>query len=621
MARNLSLVLAPIGLLLLSTAGSATASEPASTKLEHHHALSLVGEPAYGPHFTHFDWVNPNAPKGGRVRMMEFGTFDSLNPFSIKGNPAYKLGLIYDTLFVNSPDEPATEYGLVAEWVAFPADFSSATFQLRAGARFHDGTPIAPEDVIFSMEALKKAHPRFAAYYQHVAKAEKVADNQVKFTFDVAGNREMPQIVGQLPVLPKHFWQAKGSNGEPRDLAKSTLEIPLGSGPYRIKEADAGRSVTFERVKDWWAKDLPVSKGQWNFDEIRSVYFRDWLPGFEAFKAGELDYWEEGSAKNWATLFDFDAVKRGRVVKAKIPVAGVAPMKAFAFNIRRPQLQDARVRHAFNLAFNFEAANKNLFYGEYQRIGSYFDNSELKATGLPQGRELAILNEVKDKVPPEVFTTEWRNPVNAGADADGRRHLSMAAKLLADAGYRLKGGILTNAAGVQLKVEFLTSDPEDERIILPYTRELERLGIKASLRVVDSAQFASRVKKFDFDVITRTFQQYLSPGAEQRDFWGSDAADREGSRNVIGIKNPALDALIEHIVLARDRPELVAATRALDRVLLWNHYVVPQWDTPYDRLAMWNVYARPARLPRLDSSFLRVWWWDDAKAKQSATGG
>jgi microcin C transport system substrate-binding protein len=551
---------------------------------------------------------------------MAYGTFDSLNPFSIKGTAASRLGLIYDTLLMDSPEEASTSYGLVAEWVTYPDDFSSATYQLRASARFHDGRPITPEDVIFSMQALKKAHPHYAKYYKNVVKAEKVGDAQVKFTFDVTGNRELPLIVGQLPVLPKHYWEAKGSDGEPRDLAKSTLEIPLGSGPYRVKQMDAGRSITYERIKDWWAKDLPVSKGQWNFDELRLVYFRDLVPGFEAFKAGELDYWEEGSAKNWATRFDFDALKRGQVVKAKIPVERVAPMQAFALNVRRPQLQDPHVRHAFNLAFNFETANKNLFYDEYRRVNSYFDNSELRATGLPQGRELEILNEVKDKVPPEVFTTEWRNPVNEGADEDGRKNLGKAAKLLAEAGYHVIDGVLTNAAGVQLAVEFLNRQPDFERIILPYMTALQRLGIKVSLRTVDSAQWINRVRKFDFDITTLTFPQSESPGNEQRNFWGSEAADTVGSRNFIGIKNPAVDHLIERIILAKDRADLVAATKALDRVLLWNHYVVPQWHTPFERIAMWNMFGRPERLPRRDTAFFRVWWWDEAKAAATSGG-
>ena len=614
MAWNLRFALAPIiALLALSPIASA------SDTPKHHHALSLIGEPTHGPGFSHFDWANPNAPKGGRVRQWAMGTFDSLNPFPVQGNPAAAVMLIYDQLMVGSPDEPSTEYGLIAEWAAHPDDFSSVTFQLRDGARFHDGKPITPEDVVFSLGAIKKASPRHAFYYKNVIKAEKTGDRQVKFEFDIKGNRELPMIVGELPVLPKHFWESTGANGEPRDLSKSTLEVPLGSGPYRIKHVDAGRTITYERVPDWWAKDLPVSKGQWNFDEVQYVYFRARDAAFLAFKAGELEFWRESSAKYWATAFDFDAVKHGRVVKHEIPVATVAPMQSFAFNIRRSQFQDARVRQAFNLAFDFEWTNKNLTYDAYHRVGSYFDNSELKATGLPHGRELEFLNEVRAEVPPEVFIKEWKNPVNH-SEKEARQHLSMAAKLLAEAGYHPKVGVLTNAAGEQLKAEFLLNQPDFERLVLPYIEKLEKLGVKASVRTVDTSQYQRRVDTFDFDIIVQSFPQSLSPGNEQRDYWGSDAAGKDGSRNVIGIKNPAVDKLIDKIILAKDRVELVAATRALDRVLLWNHYVVPQWRTPFERVAMWNVYGRPAKLPSRNSSFLRVWWWDSNAAKRLADG-
>jgi microcin C transport system substrate-binding protein len=602
---------AAFALLLMFGAPAVSASD----NLTKHHALSLIEAPRHGPDFTHFDWVNPNAPKGGRVRQWALGTFDSLNQFPVKGSAAIGLTLIYDSLMTSSPDEPSTEYGLIAEWVTFPEDFSSATFQLRSGARFHDGKPITPEDVIFSLDAIKGASPNFAYYYKNVVKAEKSGENRVTFSFDVKGNRELPMIIGELPIVPKHFWEGTGANGERRDLGKSSLEIPLGSGPYRIKEVDAGRTIAYERVKDWWAKDLPASKGQWNFDEIRFVYFRDRVPAFEAFKSGQLDFWRESSAKSWATAFDFDAVKRGLVKMERFPVATVAPMQTFAFNIRRAQFQDARVRRAFNLAFDFEWANKNLFYDQYVRLGSYFDNSELKATGLPKGRELEILNELKGQVPPEVFTTEWTNPVNATPEA-ARRHLGEAAKLLAEAGWQAKGGVLTNAKGMELTAEILLVQPDFERIVLPFKTALERLGVKASVRIVDTSQYQRRHDTFDFDMIIGSFPQSLSPGNEQRDFWGSDAAGKEGSRNVVGIRNPAIDKLIDRIILAKDRAELVAATHALDRVLLWNHYTVPQWHIPFDRLAVWDMFGRPGKLPSRNTSFLRVWWYDDAAAKR-----
>ena len=604
---------AAFALLLMFGAPAVSASD----NLTKHHALSLIEAPRHGPDFTHFDWVNPNAPKGGRVRQWALGTFDSLNQFPVKGSAAIGLTLIYDSLMTSSPDEPSTEYGLIAEWVTFPEDFSSATFQLRSGARFHDGKPITPEDVIFSLDAIKGASPNFAYYYKNVVKAEKSGENRVTFSFDVKGNRELPMIIGELPIVPKHFWEGMGANGERRDLGKSSLEIPLGSGPYRIKEVDAGRTIAYERVKDWWAKDLPASKGQWNFDEIRFIYFRDRVPAFEAFKSGQLDFWRESSAKSWATGFDFDAVKRGLVKMERFPIATVAPMQTFAFNIRRAQFQDPRVRRAFNLAFDFEWANKNLFYDQYVRLGSYFDNSELKSTGLPKGRELEILNELKDQVPPEVFTTEWTNPVNSTPEA-ARRHLGEAAKLLAEAGWQAKGGVLTNAKGMELTAEILLVQPDFERIVLPFKTALERLGVKASVRIVDTSQYQRRHDTFDFDMIIGSFPQSLSPGNEQRDFWGSDAAGKEGSRNVVGIRNPAIDKLIDRIILAKDRAELVAATQALDRVLLWNHYTVPQWHIPFDRLAVWDMFGRPGKLPSRNTSFLRVWWYDDAAAKRLA---
>ena len=587
----------------------------AGEEQKRHHALSLIGDPAYGPDFKHFDWVNPDAPKGGTVRQWAMGSFDSLNPFSIQGSAAAGLGLIYDTLMTSSPDEPSTEYGLIAEWVSYPDDFSSATFGLRPEARFHDGEPIKPEDVIFSLEALKKSHPHYNAYYRNVVRAEKTGDHEVTFIFDQKGNRELPQIVGQLPVLPKHFWEAKGANGQPRDLTRSTLEIPLGSGPYKIKSVDPGRSIVYERVKDWWAKDLPVTKGQWNFDELVFAYFRDRVPAFEAFKIGEIDYWQETSAKAWATSYDFEAVRRGLVKKEEIPIRRVTPMQAFVMNLRRPQFQDIRVRKAFNLAFDFEWMNKNLFFDQYKRTESFFGNSELQATGLPTGRELEILNEIKDEVPPEVFTTEWKNPVNA-TPQDQRNHLRQAAQLLAEAGWKPKNGVLTNDKGEQLAVEFLLVQPDFERVVLPFKTNLERLGVRVTIRIVDTSQYQRRVDTFDYDIIVDSFPQSNSPGNEQRNFWGSAAADMHGSQNSIGIKNPAIDKLIDKIIYAPNREELVAATRALDRVLLWNYYVIPQWHSPYDRIAVWDMFGRPDKLPSQSPSFLQVWWLDAEKQKE-----
>jgi microcin C transport system substrate-binding protein len=620
-----------------AAAPPASEAAPAASQTRRH-ALSLVGEPKYGPDFKNFDWVNPDAPKGGTLRGFVQGSFDNLNPFTMKGVPASSLGLIYDGLMARSLDEPSAEYGLVAEWVSFPPDFSTATFGLRPEARFDDGTPITPEDVIFSFQAQKKADPKMAFYYKNVVKAEKTGDHEVTFTFDVKGNRELPHIVGELPVVPKHYWEAKGPDGEPRDLSKTTMEIPVGSGAYRVKSFDAGRSITYERVKDYWGKDLPVAKGQYNFDEVKLTYFLDRTPAFEEFKSGKLDFWSENVASQWATAYGFPAVQKGWVKKEAIPVKRVAVMQAFVFNLRRPQFQDPRVRKAFALAFNFEETNKKLFYDLYVRVKSYFDNSELASTGLPQGREFEILNEVRDELPPEVFTTEFSNPVNRTPE-EFREHLREASKLLGEAGWKVQEqtvadepcgffcktlrtvglgsakteNVLRNASGDTLTAEFLLDSPEFERITLPYVQNLQRLGIKASLRVVDGAQYKRREDAHDYDIIVDNFPQSESPGNEQRDFWGSAAADKDGSRNTAGIKNPAIDKLIGTIVFSKDRADLVAATHALDRALLWNYYVVPNWHYPFERLVTWDIFGRPQKLPSQTAGLLQTWWIDPQK--------
>ena len=584
-----------------------------------HHALSLVGEPKMPPDFKNFDWANPDAPKAGELRQSVMGSFDSLNTFSIKGQAADGVGLIYDSLMSSSPDEPSTEYGLIAEWASYPDDYSSVTFGLRPEARWHDGKPITVDDVIFSLDALKAAHPQYAFYYKNVVKAEKTGDNEVTFRFDIKGNRELPQIVGQLTILPKHYWEATDAQGAKRDITKSSLEIPLGSGAYKIKSFDAGRKITYERVADYWAKDLPVQKGLWNFNEISYTYFRDMTPAFEAFKAGDVDVWNENSANRWATQYGFSAVKKGLVKKEQLKNGRVAGMQAFALNMRRPQFADPRVRQAFNLAFDFETLNKTLFYGQYIRTGSFFANSELAATGLPQGREMEILETLKDEVPPEVFTTEWKNPT-AATGMDHRNNLRKAIKLLGEAGWTIKGGKLTNAKGQVLAAEFLLVQPDFERIVLPYIEDLKKIGVDARARIVDTSQYKRRLDSFDFDIIIASFGQSHSPGNEQRDFWGSDAAKRDGSRNVAGISNPAVDKLIDAIILAKDREDLVAATRALDRVLLWNHYVVPQWYYPYDRLASWQRFGRPEKLPSQQPGTVLTWWYDAEKAASVAQG-
>jgi microcin C transport system substrate-binding protein len=577
----------------------------------HRHALSLVGEPKYPAGFAHFDFVNPDAPKGGHVRTSDIGSFDSLNPVLYKGEMAGGLGLVFENLMYNSLEESSTSYALIAEWASYPPDYSSVTFKLRDEARWHDGKPITPEDVIYSLEVNKAANPRMGLYYKNVTRAEATANNEVTFYFDVKNNRELPMIMGQLTVLPKHWWTGTDASGTQRDPMKTTLETPLGSGPYRIKEVKPGRSIAYERVKDYWGKDLPVNRGQWNYDEIRFEYYRDETVAFESFKAGSLDYWQETSAKNWATAYDFAAVRNGFIKRQEVPIEQTQPMQCFVLNLRRPQFEDRRVRQALNLAFDFEWANKNLFYGQYARVGSYFQGSELAAPlAPPEGRELEILNEVKDGVPPEVFTEVHRNPVNDSPD-DMRGNLRKAVQLLKEAGWEVKSGVLTNVkTGQPMRVEFLLNSPLFERIVQPYLRNLERLGIKGTIRMVDSAQYTRRLNVFDYDIVVGNFAQSDSPGNEQRDFWGSESADREGSANLIGVKSPAIDRLIDHVIFAKDRAELVAATRALDRVLLWNEFVVPQWYAPNVRIAYWDRYGQPKKLPGLTPGFIQVWWFD-----------
>ena len=586
-----------------------------------HHGLSLFGDLKYPADFKQFDYVNPNAPKGGVVRLIAGGqTFDNFNLVvsGVKGSLASGIELLYDTLMASSLDEVSAEYGLLAEAVSYPADFSSVIYRLRREAKWHDGKPVTAEDVIFSFQAFKKNHPQLSAYYQHVVKAEKTGEREITFTFDQPGNRELPQIVGQINVLPKHYWEGTDKSGNKRDIAATTLEPPLGNGAYRIKEFVAGRTIVFERVKDYWGKDVNVNVGRDNFDELRFEYFRDTIVALEALKADHVDWRTESSAKNWATAYDFPAVQDKRVVREEFPIRNVGVMQAFIFNTRREKFKDPRVRRAFNFAFDFEEMNKQLFYGQYRRIASYFEGTELAARDLPQGREIEILQSVRDKVPPEVFTTPYKNPVGGNSDAV-RNNLREAIRLLKEGGYEVRDKRMVQAkSGEPLTVEFLVDNPNTERFVLFYKPSLERLGVEVSVRTVDDAQYENRTRNWDFDIVIGSWGQSLSPGNEQRGYWGSPAADQLGSRNLVGIKNPAVDALIDRVIFAKNRDELVAATKALDRVLLWNHYVVPQFTYDKVRTARWDRFARPPELPKYGASaFPTVWWWDAAKAAKT----
>jgi microcin C transport system substrate-binding protein len=584
------------------------------------HGLSLFGEPKYPAGFKNFEYVNAAAPQGGLVRQIAFGTFDNFNVVvsGVKGSLANGLELVNETLTTPALDEVSTEYGLLAEAVSYPDDRSSVTYRLRASARWHDGKPVTPEDVIYSLDAFKNNSPQLAAYYRHVTKAEKTGERDVTFTFDAPGNRELPQIVGQLTVLPKHWWEATDARGNKRDVSQTTLEAPLGSGSYKLKEFAPGRTIVYEKNPDYWGKGLNVTVGTNNFEQIRFEYFRDSTVALEAFKGDQVDWRTENSAKNWATSYDFPGVRDKKVVLEEFPIRNIGAMQAFAFNVRRPKFQDPRVRRAFNYAFNFEEMNRQLFYGQYKRIASYFEGTELASSGLPKGKELEILNTVRDQVPADLFSKPYTNPVS-GDPQKIRDNLREAIQLLREAGYEIRNTRLVNAkTGEPFSVEFLAEDPTTERLVLFYKPSLDRIGMVVNVRLVDSAQYENRLRQWDFDIITASWGESLSPGNEQRGFWGSAAADQPGSRNMIGIKNPAVDKLIDRIIYAKDRDELVAATQALDRVLLWNFYVVPQWTYGKQRTARWDRFGRPDNMPKYGlAAFPTIWWWDEDKAAKA----
>jgi microcin C transport system substrate-binding protein len=584
------------------------------------HGLSLFGELKYPEGFKNFEYVNPAAPQGGSVRQIAFGTFDNFNTViaGVKGNLALGTELTNETLTTPALDEVSTEYGLLAEAVSHPDDFSSVTYRLRANARWHDGKPVTPDDVIFSFKAFKENSPQLGAYYRHVVKAKKTGDREVTFTFDGPGNRELPQIVGQLPVLPKHWWEGADASGKKRDVTATTLEPPLGSGPYQLKEFQPGRSIVYEKADNYWGKDVNVIIGTRNFQQLRYEYFRDSTVALEAFKGDQVDWRTENSAKNWATAYDFPAVRDKKVVLEEFPVRNFGIMQAFAFNIRRDKFKDARVRRAFNFAFDFEEMNRTIFFSQYKRINSYFEGTELASSGLPEGQELEILQTVKDNVPADLFSKPYTNPVGGNPQAV-RDNFRQALALFREAGFEIRDTKLVNAkTGEPLSVEFLVDDPATERFVLFYKPSLERIGIAVNARTVDSAQYENRLRQWDYDIIVASWGESLSPGNEQRGFWGSAAADQPGSRNYIGIKNPAIDTLIDRVIFTKDRAELVAATKALDRVLLWNFYVVPQWTYGKVRTARWDRFGRPENMPKYGlAAFPAVWWWDADKAAKA----
>ncbi|GIZ11875.1 extracellular solute-binding protein [Pseudomonas sp. NCCP-436] len=688
-------------LLLLGLASLATAAPQ--------HAATLYDEPPkYPADFSHFDYVNPDAPKGGIFRQAGFGSFDSLNPFISKGVAADDISLIYDTLTVQSLDEPFSSYGLLAEKIEKAPDNAWVRFLLRKDARFHDGTPVTAEDVRFTFETLmKKGAPMFRGYYADVERVEVESPHSVRFVFRHAGNRELPLIVGQLPVLPQHWWnelddsqaalqpilgderitrdirledtgqailvqlqedprlagkqklslellrlnlQAAARSEEPalaalrlvsdfqeqdahslrlilsqagdetllealrqlpllptrRDFTRGNLEPPLGSGPYQVERVQPGRSISYRRVEDWWARDLPVARGLYNFDRLQTDYYRDNTVALEALKAGQFDYWLETSAKNWATAYNVPAVTNGQLIKEEIQNHNPTGMQGFIFNTRRPLFQDRRVREALALLFDFEWANKRLFNGAYFRTRSYFDNSELGSSGLPGEDELAILEPLRGQIPAEVFSQEFRVPVSDGSGII-REQQRRAYQLLQQAGWRIEGDRMLDTEGQPVNFEFLLVQTEFERVLLPFKRNLADLGIELTIRRVDVSQYLNRLRSRDFDMIVGGFGQSNSPGNEQREYWHSSSADNPGSRNFIGLKDPAIDQLVEGLIAADSRQSLIAHTRALDRVLLWGHYVIPNWHIRTWRVAYWNRFEHPEVTPLYDIG-IHTWW-------------
>ena len=618
--KSTALALAARGLPLPSWLTAAQAQDSNQDR-KWRHGLSLFGDLKYPEGFKQFDYVNANAPKGGTARQIAIGTFDNFNLVvaDVKGTLAGSVGLIYDTLLAFALDEVDRRMGCLPKrqlsgrflFGLVPAAGRSEMARRHAGdARGRD----------FLLRCVQEKQPALSAYYRHVVKVEKTGEREVTFTFDGPGNRELPQIVGEIMVLPKHWWEGTDKNGKKRDVATNTLEPPLGSSAYRIKDFTPGRTIVYERVNDYWGKDLTVNVGVNNFDELRYEYFRDTTVALEAFKADTVDWRVENIAKNWATAYDFPAVTDKRVLLKEFPVNSRGVMQAFAFNIRRAKFADPRLRRAFNYAFDFEEMNEQIFYGQYKRIDSYFAGTELASTGLPEGRELELLETVRDKIPPEVFTTAYANPVGGNPEAV-RNNLREAFRLLKEAGYEVRNQQLVDSkTGEPFRVELLAEEPSSERIFLFYKPSLERLGIGVSVRTVDDTQYENRLRSWDFDIVIMTRGESLSPGNEQRGYWGSQAADQPGSLNWIGIKNPAVDAMIDAVIFAKSRDDLVAATHALDRVLLWNHYVVPQWTYPYERSARWDRFGHPDPLPKYAASaFPTVWWWDADKAAKTGS--
>ena len=592
---------------LVKEAKKAEGAEKPKKVIKPVHAIAMHGKPKYGPDFKHFDYVNPKAPKGGRLKLGATGTFDSFHPLISKGNAA-STGSI-EALTVESLDESFVRYGLIAESLEFPKDRSWIIFNLRPQARWHDGVPITADDVVWTFETMmKKGTPNFRSYYADVKKVERLGKRRVKFSFKNTKNSELVMVVGEIPILPKHYWAS-------RDFSKTTLEPPLGSGPYRIKDFEPGRYIVKERVKNYWGKDLPVKRGLDNFDEIRTNYYRDGTATRLALKSGNIDLRSENQAKAWAFNYNIEAVEQGWLKKELIPRSTPEGMQALVMNTRRREIfADRNVRQALNYAFDFEWTNKYLFHDQYVRTESYFANSELASQGPPRGEELDILNRYRDQLPPEIFLDSYKAPKTDGSGWI-RGNLKTAFQLLEQSDWVVRDMKLVHkGTGKPMSFEILIVSPLFERVILPFIRNLTKLGIEARVRLVDQSQYINRIKEFDFDIIINGWGQSESPGNEQRIYWSSRAADMPASKNLAGIKDPIVDELIELLIQAKDRESLVMRTRALDRVLLAGYYIIPNWHLSSVRLLYWNRFSRPSKPVKMGATTNR-WWYDEEKAR------
>ncbi len=599
----------PLLLLILGLA----LSFPAFATLSESHGYAQFGTLKYPASFTHFDWVNPDAPKGGTLRVMAYGTFDTLNPYSFKGSSpsAAPNFMQYGVSELNEPlmagtgqydpsgDESGASYGLIAKSVEYSEDRSWVVFNLREEARFHDGKPITAYDVAFSYRLLvKDGHPQYRTNLQEVKRVDILNRHRIRFVFKRAGNPLLILRLGELPVLPQHYWKN-------RDFKATSFDVPLGSGPYKVSAISPGRSLVFERVKDWWGEQLPVNRGKYNFDRVEVEFYRDSSVAFEAFKAGEFDFYIEHQAKNWATGYRFPAIAKGEVIRAEIPHQIPTQTQALFMNSRRAIFAERKVREAMGLMFDFEWTNRALFNSAYKRTDSYYPNSEFAATGKPEGLEWLLLSPYRKQLPARLFQEPFALPQTDGRGIP-RETLRRALGLLGEAGWKPSGQTLINSKGKPLRFEILLVNPNLERILQPYTENLASIGIQVNLRTVDRAQYKQRLDHFDYDMILMTLPQSLSPGLEQVQYFHSSQVDVKGGKNYAGVAHPVIDVLLEKLMDAQTRDEQVAASRAIDRVLLWQHYSIPNWYINHHRLAYRNRFAFVTTPPY--TLGLRAWW-------------